>query len=414
MPDVSWKSEFDPDLIVERLEACRDTDGSGQVVFRGFEFGEYLTLLNNMLKFPDTVPEAECAKIVRQAVRDVGKKGRISPSRLLEEVNRSSSLYLSQSVSRFVLVTSVSMRYVTSLRKINVDGTIVIPDPHLSPRYQAARMQLIAQASHYLCAEEPTGYLPTRVHVSARSPQEAVDLALSALNLVRGIWNWFHNKKTGLRVSFGKREPVNKVVLGPIHTLHHLDGTLAANVWWYEPNFDGAVGVYHPDQDVEHMYSFLSSIRRKLSLSAYKGELRQAIIRYGLALDDRNWETAFLNLWSVLEDLTATAPGNSYRETIRRTSFIFKDHRYHSEALRCLKDYRNRFVHEAEVAGAIESYLYQLKGYVEALLNFHLMNRYDFTSLKAASEFLDLPPSKENLESRVRLAKSALKFKRYS
>lgn len=414
MPNVSWDNNYDPNPVFKLIEECKVTDPSGAIRFQGIGFAEYFTLICGMLKFPDFVPEIERNGMVRRAIVIVCKNGPITNSRLLAEINRLVNTYENQPITRYVLVTSWSLKYVESLRRINMNGAIIIFDPQLSSRYQAERMKVISNAKYSLCVENPTNYFPVRVHVSARSTHEAVDIAFKAFNIVRGIWNWSYNRKKGLRMSNGRREPVNRLVLGPIHTLHYPGGKLATESWWYEPNYCGQVATWDLSQEMGDMYKFLDSVRRRLSECMYKEDLEQVIIRYGLALDERDWETAFLKLWGCLEDLTCTASGNSYKETIRRATFIFENRDYYMQVLTCLKDYRNRFVHDAENTGAIETYLYQLKGYIELLLRFHLWNKFDFPSLKAASEFLDLPSDKDALNSRIELAKQAQKFLRHS
>jgi len=50
----------------------------------------------------------------------------------------------------------------------------------------------------------------------------------------------------------------------------------------------------------------------------------------------------------------------------------------------------------------IETYLYQLKNYVETLLSFHLQNKFNFDTIQEAAEFLSLPHEEEVLVSQER------------
>jgi hypothetical protein len=58
--------------------------------------------------------------------------------------------------------------------------------------------------------------------------------------------------------------------------------------------------------------------------SHLSGLLRRFFVRYVRALDERNLSSAFLKLWSVLEDLTNTGRSR-YDLTIRRATFICED-----------------------------------------------------------------------------------------
>jgi hypothetical protein len=156
------------------------------------------------------------------------------------------------------------------------------------------------------------------------------------------------------------------------------------------------------------MYKFLRSVRKNLAKCKYKQNIEDAIVLYTRALDEWDWDGAFLKLWSVLEQLTNTE--ESYKVTIRRASFVFEDRNFCQQVLRHLRDYRNKFVHEAADSSEIETYIYQLKSFVEPLLSFHLGNKYGFESIEKASEFLDIPSDKEELSSRIKKMKYAQKY----
>ena len=95
------------------------------------------------------------------------------------------------------------------------------------------------------------------------------------------------------------------------------------------------------------MYDFEQKLRKLLSKIKYEKEITNAIIEYGRALDNRNWRTAFLRLWIVLEELTHTC-SDGYKVTIRRASFVFKEREYHRQILNHLRDLRNSFVMHTE------------------------------------------------------------------
>ena len=139
------------------------------------------------------------------------------------------------------------------------------------------------------------------------------------------------------------------------------------------------------------IYTFENKVRKLLAKSKYSEEIIPAILRYTRALDLINWEDAFLRLWSVLEHLTATSPKDTYKKTIHRAAFIFGGNEWFRQVLNHLRDYRNRAVHAGSENHEIETYMYQLKRFVEALLEFHLFNKFNFKNLKDVSTFLDQP-----------------------
>jgi hypothetical protein len=215
-------------------------------------------------------------------------------------------------------------------------------------------------------------------------------------------------------MSFGGQEPVNRIALGPLHSLHLPGGELATETIWFEPTYRAPIKLHRMSQDWPKVQAFYRKTQRLLKASHYASDLRSAIIRYTRALDDRDWHAAFLKLWAILEALTGTAKDNSYDVTIRRAAFIFSEHDYVTQMLKILRDQRNQLVHASATSGEIEAYLYNIKNVVEALLQFHLANRARFDSVSHAAEFLGLPTAEGALREKHRLAQYALKFKRYA
>ena len=209
----------------------------------------------------------------------------------------------------------------------------------------------------------------------------------------------------------GRRQPVNQVFIGPIHTIHKPDGSLATQQFFYEQAFIGAVNAPNA-QSFQAALDFEKQAFQKLSKSNYPELLAKAIRRYGRALDDTDFNAVFLRLWSILELLTQT--GNaSYDLTIKRCSFIYADRAFYRLLLEHLRSHRNQFVHLGTDSGQIETLVYQLKRNVEDLLVFHL-NSYKWSgSLEEAIRFLDLPSEKSQLTAKLRELQFAMKFHRY-
>ena len=146
--------------------------------------------------------------------------------------------------------------------------------------------------------------------------------------------------------------------------------------------------------------------------SLYGEEIENAIIRYSRSLDERDWNHAFIKLWGVLELLTDTIR-KSHDETIKRVAFMYLEYEYYLQILQQLRDYRNRTIHADAENSEIESFLYQLKNFVEGLIFFHVRNTYGFKSIEEAGNFLALPRTKEALILRAESARYALKFLKY-
>lgn len=410
MNTVSWRKKYDQGLIARRLESIANRKGSKLVSFNGFEFNEYVTVLYSMLEFPNSVSEIQARNMVHDAIFRVGGEPTITADGIKDALECLIREYLSQPYERYVLITSVSLLQNAVIPRIRINNVTIIFESSLPTRYHKERLMVSERFKYSLFVDPPTDYLSVRIHIAARSASDAVEKALDILDLVRGTWNLFYNRANTSRISSGKPKPVNKVVLGPVHTLHYPNGKLVSEkTFWYEHRYYGAVKPYDPSDKIEDMNTFRRNVRNSLAKkkSAYCAELERAIIQYSRALDDRDWYNAFLRLWVVLESLTNIQYG-SYEPIIKRVSFLFEDSDYCKQVLKHLIDGRNKIVHESAEHTAIEAYLYQLKRFIDKLLMFHLS--HEFRSLGEACQFLDLPTDGDVLKSQIEARRYAKKY----
>ena len=89
---------------------------------------------------------------------------------------------------------------------------------------------------------------------------------------------------------------------------------------------------------------------------------------------------------------------------------MFADRERSQLVLSNLTSHRNRFVHVGSETDDIESLVFQLKRYVDALLLFHLGNRFGFKSRSEAAQFMDQPPDRIELELRAKRLQQAMRF----
>jgi hypothetical protein len=405
----SWVKDYNPELVSQRMEKVKTVSGEGKVSFSGFEHSEHVVLLNSMIKLDDEVPEIEKRRIINQATFKVGAKGVITAKSILGEICKLERDYLSTDKKKFRLITDISISSWCQLPKIYFDGSCIVVHAHLNKASQNSRSKLMNDAKHSISSDLPSNYAVVSVSVTARSTAEAADKALERLDFVRGIWNLWKNRSHTIRMSSGKRSPVNSILLGPIHTLHHGNGNLATETWWYEPQYQGPVNPYDEKAKIENMYKYMASFRSHLKKSNYESDLMQAVVRYVRALDSRDWDDSFLRLWGVLEFLTGTL-SDSYKVTIRRASYMFADKEYTHQVLSHLRDYRNKSIHAGSASSDIESLMYQLKRYVEALIVFHVGNKFRFSSIADAAEFMDFPNDKALIDRKISKLRYAKQF----
>lgn len=404
---------YDLGLIADTLERLkRTTQPDGSVgVHDVTTYTDLRTLIASAIKLTERLPDPVKRHIVYEAISAAIRKQGITAQILLGEINKSVASYYKKPQSKYDLVTSVSISQNRRIKNAAVEGCPIHFPIDLGKHYLRPRQNLLEGAKYSVCGELPERYSTVKVRVVARSELEAWERAIDALDLLRALWNLALNRGGYWRMSTGKRIPVNRLVLGPIHTLHKPNGELASNSWWYQTEYQGPVSLHDPGNDkAEAMFRFTARARQYLRRSGYKDHLVACLLRYVRALDTSDWEDSYLRLWGVLEQLTNTGLQDNYKVTIRRASFIWEDRKYTQQILTHLRDYRNTAVHVGTENQDIETYVFQLKRHVEALIEFHLRNRFRFPTITEAAEFMDLPDDGTELDKKMKLIKAAKRF----
>lgn len=408
MTMAKWRKDSHPDEVANRLEAAKDGSVAGKAAFSGFEHSELVIVLGGMIEFAPAIPELERQKILNKATFEAGGKGKITPALLLQSCHKQETEYLRRPLTAFRLLTGVSLDAVHNLPSIRIGSSSIT----FNPKVQAARQhraKLYSDAKFSLGFDLPTQYMDVSVTVKARSPFEGAQHALDAIDLARATWNLALNRGKGWRISSGRPRPVNDILLCPFHTMHNEDGSLATESWWYDPGYSGPAQPFTDRAKIDRLFTFSKKIRTRLSQSAYSDDLANALVRYVRALDAADLNDSFLRLWSILEFLTDSA-FDPYKVAVRRAAFMFAERDYSVQVLTHLMNHRNRFVHAGTDTDEIESLVYLLKRYVDALLMFHIGNSFNFESRASAAVFMDLPPSKLQIDERIRRLRNARKF----
>lgn len=403
---------MNPQTLIERLNSIKKVDVNGRLSFDGFEFNELFITLYSFLTFPSSISENIGRDLISNSLFKIAKDKQLTSENLLTEINKEIRAFLSVPLERYVLFTSISLPYVIKIPTIKTNTSLIKFDQTVPREYVEERAKLGTRIQHLLNAEIPMSYHPVRIFVNTRSTFDAVNAGLDELDFTRAIWNWFYNRKSNMRHSSGRLQPVNKILLGPVHTIHKPSGNLAEDNFWYEPNYLGEPIFPNRDINANDFMKFYKSVKRHLLNHAYSADLKQAFILYTRALDMSNWNESFLRLWSVLEFLTSSSNEDSNNsKSIARAAYIYQNRDYQFQILKHLKNYRNRSVHFSENTLGIETLLYQLKNVVENLLSFHLRNTFHFENINETCAFLDMPSDLDALKKRLILTKHSLKLR---
>lgn len=396
-----------PGLAAKAEQAKADGDRSGFMSGALF-YSDFTIILGGCIDFDPLVPEAEQKRIVMRVAHDRSLVRPITADSLLRACSRLEQDYLSKARTPHRLLTEISLSWTIAVPRIKVGDVALVFKPKLERAF-AARARLARQSHGSLGYELPTGYMRVSALLKARSTHEAAERALDALDLVRASWNLALNRGKAWRHSSGRPTPINDIRLSPFHTVHDAVGGLATDTFWFDPGYLRPASMFSDKVKFERILAFAANLRARLATLSYREDIERALIRYVRALDAADLNDAFLRLWSLLEYLTDSTH-DPYKVATRRAAFMFLDRERSQLVLSHLTGHRNRFVHVGSETEDIESLVFQLKRYVDALLLFHLCNRFGFDSRSEAARFMDQPPDKEELKRREKRLQQARKF----
>jgi hypothetical protein len=365
-----------------------------------------------MLELAISLTDYEKRGLVQSAIFKAGKNI-VTKSGLLKELNLLENQYYTAKINNYYLVTSISInrhRRKLSNRRI---GDVYISFPGKFPKIFSKKKNRCNSFDSFLDKTQyPIDYMLAMVKVKAKSTHQAAINALIGLNLYRSYLNFSNNLHHPYSFFLGsKRIPINEILLGPLHSLYNENGDLVPDEFWYEEDYRGPCKTFDPPVvgEYEKKINLAHEFIGKSKKLRYMESVEEALLRYNDALDCYDWNVAFIKLWSVLELLTNTL-NESYKTTIRRAAFIYKDYEIVKQSLEMLKDYRNNVIHKGVAAGDIQVFIYDLKGYVEQLLLFLINNKYVFFNFEEAAEFFDQHRDIVVLNRKFRMMKNAKKF----
>lgn len=407
---AKWLKEYDPEHLAVRLEKSKSLGQDGRVSFDGFGFTEYIVVLNSMVSLNADITEFEKNKIVREAAFSLAKKEKISSDGLLKEIEVLEKKYLKQKPQKFILVSTLSINRFCKLKRILLNGATITFHSSLPKTFtEEIENKIKKPASYTIAGEYPKNYIFVKTSVKAKSYSQASSIAIDSIDIIRGIWNLFYNRKQ-FRISSGRRDPVNNISFGPLHTIHFPNGKLATETWLYETGYMGPLKAFDLKNKKEELYEFQNKVRKLLNKYKFKKQIEVALRKYTQALDVRDWESSYVRLWGLLEYLTNTNENESHKDTVKRTSFFFKERAYAKQVLNHLRDHRNRSVHTGVSNQNIEALLYQLKNFVEVVLEHQIANKFKFSSRDELTQFMNLPDDVAELKRRRKIISNALKF----
>lgn len=403
---ATWVEGFDQRVLVNRFVQLAGTGG-----LTGFdgEAKNFVTLLRSMIQFSEDIPWGIRYELLADATRNAANAGAATPKELLSHVQAAIKAYEATPMRKFVLYTSVTIARSSKHRSTRVAGVKLSFLAKMPKAVERTRAALFEQHRSWLPLAHDPQMLVVRAEVEARTHEEAATRSLDAIDVMRGIWNFFLT--TAWRHTFGgPRQPISVIFMGPMHTFHEPPGDYAGGQFWYETTFWRSASITDFCRENQGVIEKGKKLRQRMRRHPYGAALEKALIRYARALDLEDHDLAIQKLWSLLEFLTDTGL-STYDKTIRRAKFLYADSAHQGQVLEHLRRYRNRSVHGGMSSGDVEGEVYQLKRCVETVFKFHVGNRFGFRTLEEACNFLDLSPDEDLLHRRLKSVKDAIAFR---
>jgi hypothetical protein len=398
---------YDFNLISERISKLRKKNELGSISY-GFWPDDLTALLTSSLDFDPDIPDIIIWSIAQNGLFSAGRKGNITAKSLIREISNAERKYSMKKQKIYDVIASILIPGEKSpLRRRMGESRISflqrIPKSHAKHREELCARYEIESAlprKQSVCA----------IRIKARSEFEAMEKGISLIDNLRGIWNLAINRRKPRRLSTGRYKQVNKIILGPLCTLHYPNGKPATSSISYDHYIIDEKRGFPYKFDWEMIVEFEKKARKRMSRFKESAEIWNWIRLYCKALDETDPNKSFQKLWAVLECITGTIR-NNYDKTVKRASFLYEESSQHKQILNHLRNCRNKSIHQGKAYLKCENLVYNLKEYVERLLSFEIWFAYKFNSLEDLWLFLDSPSGTSDIDKMVKLLEAARRFR---
>lgn len=414
MQSFVWRPKYSPTLILEQFRHRRKVADS-KVTLQG-TFGEsWDHVLASAIRAPSEVDEETLGLAVHRAIFDAACDFG-SPETVIRCVERHASVELRRAKKEHKLFLEITAPPILTKTRI-LNGTRIQFAPQPGTRWfrraVLARGEVANRNRTYPIADIGLN-LPVIVTVAERDRYRAGRTGLRNFEVIRGAMNLLLNRGRTWRRSFGyPPKPVNEILVGPLHTVHNEDGSLAnRDNFWFEPDFLKET----PAANLRGEQAQFEANTQKLLEMLHRSKLRdfaeEGLRRYVNALDKRRWQESVIDLWSTLEHLTVSREQN-YDVLVSRASNIFGDHDVARQIPLHVRQHRNALVHESKSVdhSLAESLMYETKQYVEELLWLLVRNHVGLVSPDEVARFLDSTPNQKAFQRQRHIVSAWASFR---
>ena len=390
--------------IVSALEKSRNA-ATGSSGFEATDFEDVVEMILDKFKLDKRICRRDARLIWRQAAFAISDK-KITVERLDSAARSEVSKFLRRKPKPYILATSISLKLWAHrvTRRIGSSSITITRSLPLSFDQSNATSE-----NGQYSRPKPFDWFSARVRADARSHMEAFDTMMNNLDFVRGIWNYLINHSTWRAFSSDETRPLNRILPGPIHTLHFKSGKPATSAYWYEPNFREQTAYYPSSEDWRRIENGERRIRKRLRDGGLGPQIEGVLIRYCRALDGRDAAKASLQLWGILETLTGVDKQKTASPVSRAMSTVPKG-LVTPGFFDVLRERRNLSVHQGVEDDEQRSTLSRINWLVTQVISVALGLSREFSSPSEFGEFLDLPSERSVLKKQIQRRQLALKF----
>lgn len=405
---VKWrqKNKIAPETLIKKYKEMVVLREDGSFLIENFEYLNILATLYGMIEFPNKAKELNRENIISEAMMNMAKKDALNGDSVIYEINAIVKNQFAVKEQKYHILTTLSVHPDFPIKSTIFEDCKFRLLKNEYPEKYTGRDNLSDHFNTDFTDTTPWNYSKIIITIKAKSTSAAASKALRVIDIKRSIWCLFSNR---VIFYFGDRswQPINNIRLGEFHTIHDKNGKICSEEFWYDPNFVKA-NLFKPKNHKNFKKIFKWAIGQ-INQSSYGDNIKQALLRYVRALDEKDHNVALIKLWGAFEELVTPFQADNDK-IIKRVSFLFEDRTYHTQILENIREYRNKTVHAGETEKIGRFYCDLLHYYFFILIKFHLNNAQEFTDLDEANRFLDQSSDKRKLERQIFLLEKAKNF----
>lgn len=414
---MKWNKDYDPDLVISRINEVRKTPEGGGVSFSDHNDEGWQSLLASMVILPKTISPSAKELIVRNTIIGVNLCSPFTKQAFEDEIKCQRDLYWKKpnvdykvifEFPRFIDLKRKSMKLGETTMNFRPSTKTPIFKTILQERQELEKTHIDQLQFKRKEVGKTQIIIAT---IKARSAAEAQENATKNFQMLLGLLNYLKNRPKLSRLSFGQIKQINEFVYLPFTTVHDARGKLAYNGYWYQNWVSTRTwSAERLRKESDKINKLLPIYLKDISALEWKESAHDVLAKYYQAFSEPELEVSFLEIWRVLEKFGGSREC-SYDGLIQRCSNMFEDKALYLQFGRHLTERRNAITHGNHFDGSDrEVVAYQLMTLMHPLLGFYLRNPFKLKSLKDLWAFADLKMDASHLKQEIHVREKALKF----